>query len=119
PEACLAAVELAVAYRERFHGDFVIHVVGYRRYGHNEEDEPAYTQPLMYARIAEHPTVRELYLRRLVEEGTLQLDAGGAMLGAAEARLAAIQESGANGGEPESVAAPEVTEPRPAASLSG
>jgi 2-oxoglutarate dehydrogenase E1 component len=43
PEVCLAAVELAVAYRERFHGDFVIHVVGYRRHGHNEEDEPAYT----------------------------------------------------------------------------
>jgi len=122
PEACLAAVELAVAYRERFHGDFVIHVVGYRRHGHNEEDEPAYTQPLMYARIAEHPTVRELYLRRLVEEGTLELNAGEAMLSAAEARLAEIQESvasGATDSEREAVAEPGATEPRPAANLVG
>ncbi len=122
PEACLAAVDLAVAYRERFRGDFVIHVVGYRRHGHNEEDEPAYTQPLMYTRIAEHPTVRELYLRCLVEQGALQLDAGEAMLSAAEARLAAIQESVANGatdGEPEAVARPGSAEPRQAASLSG
>jgi len=122
PEVCLAAVELAVAYRERFHGDFVIHVVGYRRHGHNEEDEPAYTQPLMYARIAEHPTVRELYLRRLVEEGTLELNAGEPLFSAAEARLAEIQESvmnGATGGEPEESAGPGAAEPRPAASLSG
>ena len=93
PEACLSAVELAVAYRERFHGDFVIHVLGYRRHGHSEEDEPAYTQPLLYARIAEHPTVREIYLRRLVEEGAIELAAGEAMVGAAEARLAEVRES--------------------------
>ncbi len=93
PEACLSAVQLAVAYRERFRGDFVIHVLGYRRHGHSEEDEPAYTQPLLYARIAEHPTVRAIYLRRLVEEGAIEVSAGEAMVGAAEARLAEVRES--------------------------
>src|SRR5665811_2020251 len=93
PEACLSAVQLAVAYRERFRGDFVIHVLGYRRHGHSEEDEPAYTQPLLYARIAEHPTAREIYLRRLVDEGAIELAAGEAMVGAAQARLAEVRES--------------------------
>ena len=93
PEACLSAVQLAVAYRERFHGDFVIHVLGYRRHGHSEEDEPAYTQPLLYARIGEHPTVREIYLHRLVEEGAIELSVGEAMVGAAEARLVEVRES--------------------------
>ena len=69
PEACLAAARLAVMYRDRFHGDVVIDLVGYRRYGHNEGDEPAYTQPMMAAAIAAHPSVRELYRSRLVEGG--------------------------------------------------
>ncbi len=90
PEACLAAIRLAVAYRELFHGDFLIDVVGYRRRGHNEEDEPAYTQPLMYAQIASHPTVRQLYLQRLVAEGLVEEAAAQAELAAAEERLAAI-----------------------------
>ena len=93
PEACLSAVNLAVAYRERFHGDFVIHVLGYRRHGHSEEDEPAYTQPLLYERIARHPTVRDIYARRLVEEGAIEPSAGEAMVVAAEARLAQVRES--------------------------
>ncbi len=92
PEACLSAVELAVAYRERFHGDFLIDVLGYRRHGHSEEDEPAYTQPQMYEQIARHPTVRELYLRRLVEEGALDTGVGEAMVGAAQARLSQVRE---------------------------
>ncbi len=71
PEACLAAARLAMMYRQRFHGDVVIDVVGYRRYGHNEGDEPAYTQPLMAKAIAEHPSVRELYQQRLVEAGVV------------------------------------------------
>ena len=90
PEACLAAIRLAVAYRELFHGDFLIDVVGYRRRGHNEEDEPAYTQPLMYAQIASHPTVRQLYLQRLVAEGLVEEAAAQAKLAAAEERLATI-----------------------------
>ncbi|MGH7555145.1 MAG: thiamine pyrophosphate-dependent enzyme, partial [Longimicrobiales bacterium] len=59
PEACLAVVRLAMAFREVFHGDVVIDLIGYRRYGHNEGDEPAYTQPVMYRKIGEHETVRK------------------------------------------------------------
>jgi 2-oxoglutarate dehydrogenase E1 component len=71
PEACLAAVRLAMMYREKFHGDVVINVVGYRRHGHNEGDEPRYTQPLMYRRIDDHPRVRELYASALVDAGVI------------------------------------------------
>jgi 2-oxoglutarate dehydrogenase E1 component len=71
PEACLAAARLSMAYRERFHGDVVIDLVGYRRFGHNEGDEPAYTQPQMAAAIASHPTVRERYRDALVGEGVV------------------------------------------------
>src|SRR6266545_4178096 len=72
PEACLAAVRLAMMYREKFHGDVVIDLVGYRRYGHNEGDEPAYTQPLMYERIKQTPTVRQKYAAQLAREGVLE-----------------------------------------------
>jgi len=71
PEASLAAVRLAMAYRRRFGQDVVIDLVGYRRFGHNEQDEAAYTQPLMVEQINAHPSVRELYEARLVEEGVL------------------------------------------------
>jgi 2-oxoglutarate dehydrogenase E1 component len=69
PEASLSAVRLALAYRRRFGHDVVVDLVGYRRHGHNEQDEPAYTQPLLAAVIAEHPTVREQYAEQLVGEG--------------------------------------------------
>jgi 2-oxoglutarate dehydrogenase E1 component len=68
-EAAIAAIRLAMAFRERFRHDVVVDLVGYRRFGHNEGDEPAYTQPLMYATIEKHPTVREQYGARLVELG--------------------------------------------------
>jgi len=71
PEACLATVRLAMAYRARFRDDFVIDLVGYRRHGHNEGDEPAYTQPLQSRRIAEHPTVRAIYADRLLSENVV------------------------------------------------
>ena len=71
PEAAIAAVRLAFAYRGRFGHDVVVDLVGYRRFGHNEQDEPAYTQPLPTARIAEQPTAREQYAERLVAEGVL------------------------------------------------
>jgi 2-oxoglutarate dehydrogenase E1 component len=70
-EACVAAVRLAMAYRRRFQNDVVIDLVGYRRHGHNEQDEAAYTQPLMAARIAEQPTARDQYADDLVAEGVL------------------------------------------------
>jgi 2-oxoglutarate dehydrogenase E1 component len=71
PEAAIAAVRLALAFRRRFESDVVVDLVGYRRHGHNEQDEAAYTQPLMVAQIAEHPTVREQFVPRLIEEGVV------------------------------------------------
>src|SRR6266480_517352 len=71
PEAALAAVRLALAFRRRFCTDVVIDLVGYRRYGHNEQDEAAYTQPLMAARIEQQPSVREQYAAALVAEGVV------------------------------------------------
>ena len=69
PEAALAAIRLALAYRRRFGHDVVVDLVGYRRHGHNEQDEAAYTQPLFAAAIAEHPTVREEFAARVVADG--------------------------------------------------
>jgi 2-oxoglutarate dehydrogenase E1 component len=72
-EGAIAAVRLAMAFRNRFDGhDVVIDLVGYRRFGHNEGDEPAYTQPVMYRKIEEHPTTREQYAAQLVEAGVVQ-----------------------------------------------
>ena len=70
-EACIAAVRLAMAYREQWGRDVVIDLIGYRRYGHNETDEPAYTQPKMAAQIKEHPPVSELYAEQLIDEGVV------------------------------------------------
>ncbi|HUC34542.1 MAG TPA: thiamine pyrophosphate-dependent enzyme, partial [Gaiellaceae bacterium] len=70
-EAAIAAIRLAMAYRERFRKDFVVDLVGYRRFGHNEGDEPGYTQPLMYKTIESHPSLRTQYAARLVEEGVV------------------------------------------------
>jgi len=72
PEACVEAARLACAYRERFQRDFLIDLIGYRRHGHNEGDEPAFTQPLMYQKIATHPTVREIWARTLETRGDIQ-----------------------------------------------
>jgi 2-oxoglutarate dehydrogenase E1 component len=73
-EACLAAVRLAMAYRIRFKADVMLDLVGYRRNGHNESDEPAYTQPMMYERIKGHPTAREIYAQALVAAGVMPAD---------------------------------------------
>jgi 2-oxoglutarate dehydrogenase E1 component len=81
PEAALSAVRLAMAFRRRFCTDIVIDLVGYRRYGHNEQDEAAYTQPLMAARIERQPSVREQYAQALIESGVVtqeDVDAMGA-----------------------------------------
>ncbi len=87
PEAAVAAVRLALAFRRRFGHDVVVDLVGYRRFGHNEQDEPAYTQPLMAARIADHPTVREQFAARLVDEGTITADDAAAFQSRVEAML--------------------------------
>ncbi|MDX8151964.1 multifunctional oxoglutarate decarboxylase/oxoglutarate dehydrogenase thiamine pyrophosphate-binding subunit/dihydrolipoyllysine-residue succinyltransferase subunit [Patulibacter brassicae] len=70
-EACITAARLAFAFRQKFGHDVLIDLIGYRRYGHNESDEPAYTQPLMAETIKGHPRVSELYAKRLDEEGVL------------------------------------------------
>lgn len=74
PEATVWAARLAVAYRQKFQRDFVIDLVGYRRHGHNETDEPSFTQPLMYKKIKDHPTVLSIYQKKLIEEGALSED---------------------------------------------
>ena len=71
PEAVLFAMQMAVDYRMEFGKDFVIDLVCYRRRGHNEAEEPAKTQPLMYQKIRKLPTTRELYARRLIEQGRI------------------------------------------------
>lgn len=73
-EACLIAVRVAIAYRAKFRKDVVIDLVGYRRYGHNEGDEPTYTQPDLYARIKAHPTARQVFAERLASERVLAAD---------------------------------------------
>jgi 2-oxoglutarate dehydrogenase E1 component len=93
PEACLAAARLAVDYRFEFGEDIVIDLVGYRRYGHNEGDEPGYTQPLMYKKIKEHPGVRELWADRLSVDGVVTHDEAQAMVDQMEAYLTEARES--------------------------
>src|SRR5438874_34322 len=70
-EACVSAIRLAMAVRDKFARDAVIDLIGYRRFGHNATDEPAYTQPTMYERIKKHPPVRKIYADQLVGEGVL------------------------------------------------
>jgi multifunctional 2-oxoglutarate metabolism enzyme len=74
PEACVRVARLAYAYRQRFHKDVVIDLVCYRRHGHNEGDDPSYTQPLMYAKIDQRRSVRKLYTESLVKRGHLSIE---------------------------------------------
>jgi 2-oxoglutarate dehydrogenase E1 component len=71
PEAVTFACKLAIDYRQRFHRDIVIDMWCYRRFGHNEGDEPSFTQPLMYANIKQHPPVSAVYGTRLIEQGVI------------------------------------------------
>lgn len=74
PEACLSAIMLAFAYRSQFHKDFLIDLVGYRRFGHNEMDDPAATQPIRYTQIVKHPTASSQYEKTLLEAGVVDQD---------------------------------------------
>ena len=73
PEAVVHVCRLAAEFRQRFKKDVVVDLFCYRRHGHNEADEPAFTQPIMYRRIAEHPTTRQLYIDKLVSDGVLSV----------------------------------------------
>jgi 2-oxoglutarate dehydrogenase E1 component len=74
PEAIAQVVKLSMEYRQRYGRDVVIDLYGYRRYGHNEADEPRFTQPIMYAAVDKKPSVREVYIQRLVEGGKFTQD---------------------------------------------
>jgi 2-oxoglutarate dehydrogenase E1 component len=92
PEAAIAAVRLALAYRQEFGHDIVVDLVGYRRFGHNEQDEAAYTQPLMVAQIAAQPTVGQLYAAQLVEDGVLTAEEAAALIEETQNELRAAHE---------------------------
>jgi 2-oxoglutarate dehydrogenase E1 component len=87
PEAVAYVASLALEYRQKFRKDVVIDLVCYRRWGHNETDEPSYTQPLMYARIKNHPSAASLYGDKLVREGTLTREALDAIWAAKKAAM--------------------------------
>jgi len=87
PEAAVFVTRLALEYRRTFHKDVVIDLFCYRRHGHNEADEPAATQPLMYRTIKRHPTVRQLYSGRLVEGGTIDATVPEQLMDAYRTRL--------------------------------
>lgn len=112
-EACLAAVRIAMAFRARFHDDIVIDLIGYRRHGHNEGDEPAYTQPQEYKAIGEHPTVRTIWAQHLRDTGVLSPGEGEAMqeevagiLRDAQDRVRGEEDAGPGSQEEEETVAP-------------
>lgn len=109
PEACIAVALMACAYRERFHKDFLIDLVGYRRYGHNEGDAPEYTQPRMYRSIASHPTVRQIWAKKLEELGLLPAGEGESMVKRVQKELQEAREAG-HKPEPVEISRPKQTE---------
>ncbi|MEO6223233.1 MAG: 2-oxoglutarate dehydrogenase E1 component [Vicinamibacterales bacterium] len=90
PEACVAVARIAFAYRAKFKRDVLIDLVGYRRYGHNEGDEPAFTQPVLYQQIAAQPTVREQWAKALEARGVIAAGQAQAML---QARMDKLQQA--------------------------
>ncbi|MGH3094298.1 MAG: thiamine pyrophosphate-dependent enzyme, partial [Gaiellaceae bacterium] len=92
-EAAIGAIRLAMAFRARFRHDVVVDLVGYRRFGHNEGDEPSYTQPLMYRAIEGHPSVREQYARQLAERGVVSGDEADALVKAVQAQMREAHEA--------------------------
>lgn len=71
-EAVIYTIQLAMEFRQTFHRDVFIDILGYRKYGHNEGDEPRFTQPLLYKAIASHPNLREIYSQKLLEQGEIE-----------------------------------------------
>ncbi len=90
-DVCMTAVRLAMAYRMKFHADVLIDLVGYRRHGHNEQDEASFTQPLMAAAIKAHPTLRAQYAERLAAAGTVAAAEADSMVEALHTQLVDIQ----------------------------
>jgi 2-oxoglutarate dehydrogenase E1 component len=105
-EACIHSIRLAMGFRREFRRDVVIDLIGYRRFGHNETDEPGYTQPLMYDKIKQHPPVRKIYAQKLIAEGLVTEAEADAMaadayqqLADAHAELRAAMNQGPDTGE--------------------
>jgi 2-oxoglutarate decarboxylase len=97
PEACVRVARLALDFRQEFHKDVVIDMVCYRRYGHNEQDDPSLTQPLLYQLIKDHRSVRKLYTEALVRRGDITLEEAEAALADFSRRLqAALDETRAS-----------------------
>ena len=97
PEACVRVGRLAVDFRQQFHKDVVIDMVCYRLHGHNEGDDPSYTQPLMYKQIEQHRSVRKLYVETLVKRGDITIEQAERALEDFSARLqAALDETRAS-----------------------
>jgi 2-oxoglutarate dehydrogenase E1 component len=111
PEACMAVTRMAHAYREKFNKDFMIDLVGYRRFGHNEGDEPAYTQPLMYEIIRDHPTVRELWAEELERRGVIEEGEAQEMFDKVMEEMAEVQKKPSDELEEEDFAADELYTP--------
>ena len=100
PEACVRVAKMAFDYRQAFHKDVVIDMVCYRRHGHNEGDDPSYTQPLMYKAIAERRSVRKLYLETLIKRGVVTVEEAEKVLADYQAKLqSALDETRAHARE--------------------
>jgi len=87
PEACVLASQIALDYRLEFKKDIVVDIICYRKLGHNEQDTPALTQPLMYKRIATHPGTRKLFADKLTTQGVIAADGGDTMVAAYRAAM--------------------------------
>ncbi|WP_409301133.1 2-oxoglutarate dehydrogenase E1 component [Peribacillus sp. SCS-155] len=111
-EACLAAVSLAHLYRKKYKKDFLIDLIGYRRFGHNEMDEPLVTQPQMYALIHKHPTVKEMYAEKLISAGEITKEEIASIETQVESRLSNAYDrvSGNKPEEPSELNPPETVE---------
>jgi 2-oxoglutarate dehydrogenase E1 component len=87
PTACIAVARMACAYREKFGKDILIDLIGYRRWGHNETDEPAFTQPRMYEKIRSYARIREIWAKELERQGLVTRDEAEALVATVQARL--------------------------------
>jgi 2-oxoglutarate decarboxylase len=113
PEACVRVARLALAYRQEFHKDVVIDMVCYRRYGHNEQDDPSLTQPVLYHLISEHRSVRKLYTEALVRRGDITLAEAEEALADFSRRLQAALEETRASAPPHLTSLPSATVPPP------
>ena len=95
-EAVVHVARIATEFRQEFGVDVVFDIIGYRRFGHNEGDEPMFTQPKMYKKIKNHPTTREIYAQRLEKEGAIEPGGGDLMVGEENARLNSEFDAGIN-----------------------